>query len=332
MRVEWKTGPSLDAVEREIRSRILQERSNLPEMILTQVQAGGKRVRPTLALRGVEVCGGEITDRAIRAAASVEMVHVGSLIHDDIMDLALTRRGVPTINATDGMSHALVAGDLILGIAGECAISVSAEVGGAIARALVDLSVGQQLETESLFHAERTEDAYYRSVRGKTGSLLAVAASIGAMAEDVDPEAVQALAAYGMEFGLAFQILDDLLDVVSTEELFSKPVHNDFRVGVVNYPTMLAWAEGDFVDFQPLFEDRHASDRDRCEGSDRLVRELFTSPYVHRAEDTARGHAAAARDALLALGSDAPEMVEFAAYPMRYIEEQLARMDVRTRP
>jgi heptaprenyl diphosphate synthase len=329
MTVTWKSEARLNEVEAEMRWRVLGEGSLLPELIMKQVDAGGKRVRPTLALRAVEACGLEISTKSIRAGAAVEMVHVGSLIHDDIMDSAETRRGVSTINSSHGNQFALVAGDLVLGVAGECAISVSAPVGSAIARSLIDLAVGQQLETESLFQSGRSEQSYYSSIRGKTGALLATSASIGGLAEGLEPAIVAALATYGMEFGLAFQIIDDLFDIVSSEGLFSKPVHNDFCVGVVNFPTLLAWQSGALTEFIGAFEDTQLSNDVRRNVSDALAGALINSEYPGKAEERARSHAVAAGAAIANVDGVSEKIADLAAYPVRYIEEQLRRLDTR---
>lgn len=340
MNEKFQNHPDLPLVIAEITRRLSLEKSSLPSLVSAQVEAGGKGTRPTLALRGAELAGFKTTSKGIRSAASVEMVHVGSLIHDDIMDAALTRRKTPTINATHGTGVALVGGDLILGIAGECAISVSAAVGASIARALIDLSVGQQLETESLFNSGRTEEEYLSSLMGKTGALLATSCQIGALAEGASEPQTRALFEFGMKFGILFQIVDDILDVVSNKTLMGKPVHNDFVVGVVNYPVLLAWKNEDMLEFREPFEklvldpgsaDRDAAeiDRERSALSDSFALALLDTEYLAEAEGAARSLADDARRAISEVSWPGDGLPDFLDFPHRYIDDQLSTKDVR---
>ena len=141
--------------------------------------AGGKRLRPLFTI----VCattGDAFNDRVVDAAAAVELVQVGSLVHDDILDDAATRRGRPTINAVEGVNHAVMAGDYILARAAELAARVSREAAALIASALGDLCEGQVLELRDAHDPGRTVDAHLESVRGKTAALFECACRLGA--------------------------------------------------------------------------------------------------------------------------------------------------------
>lgn len=208
------------------------------------VGGGGKRLRPIITIAAAAAGGAAVSEPVLRGAAALELVHVGSLVHDDIMDAAKSRRGIDTVNAREGINHAVLIGDFLLARAGELASTISAEVSHALATAIVQLCDGQSLETGSLFNIDRSRTAYEKSIEGKTASLLRASCRIGALASDLPPSVVDAMAAYGAAFGMAFQIIDDILDLISTSDAMGKPVGNDLREGVYTLPVLLA-LEGD---------------------------------------------------------------------------------------
>jgi heptaprenyl diphosphate synthase len=201
--------------------------------------SGGKRLRPLFTV----VCaatGDTFDDRVVDAAAAVELVQVGSLVHDDILDDAATRRGRPTINAVEGVNHAVMAGDYILARAAELAARVSREAAALIATALGDLCEGQVLEMRDAHDPGRTVDAHLESVRGKTAALFECACRLGAHCAGLAPENVEALARFGHAFGMGFQVLDDVLDLIGDEERLGKPTGNDIASGVYTLPVLAA--------------------------------------------------------------------------------------------
>lgn len=204
------------------------------------VQGGGKRLRPVLAIAAAASCGTDLTRDVIAGAVAVELVHVGSLVHDDIIDNSAERRGVPTVNAQEGDAAAILVGDFLLAQAGEQAASVSREVASALAMTIASLCDGQSRETQDLFNAHRSVDDSMASIGGKTAALLQSSCRIGALAARHSDAHVAALADFGHAFGMAFQIIDDVLDVVSTAELMGKPVGNDIRQGVYTLPLLVA--------------------------------------------------------------------------------------------
>jgi geranylgeranyl pyrophosphate synthase len=204
------------------------------------VQGGGKRLRPVLAIAAAASCGTDLTRDVTAGAVAVELVHVGSLVHDDIIDKAAERRGVVTVNAQEGDAAAILVGDFLLAQAGEQAASVSREVASALAMTIASLCDGQSRETQDLFNAHRSVDDSMASIGGKTAALLQSSCRIGALAARHSDAQVAALSDFGHAFGMAFQIIDDVLDMVSTAELMGKPVGNDVRQGVYTLPLLLA--------------------------------------------------------------------------------------------
>ena len=178
---------ALEAVETELDRAIVVERAEIEDPARRVVLGGGKRLRPGLALacavaasgRGGHVVG---DPSVVLGATSVELVQAGSLVHDDIMDEAGERRGVPTINSVEGPSQALLVGDFLLARAGQLAAGVNQSVAAFLATAIADLCIGQSAEVSTLFSAERTQAAYEDSIRGKTAALFRASCEIGAAA------------------------------------------------------------------------------------------------------------------------------------------------------
>jgi geranylgeranyl pyrophosphate synthase len=201
---------------------------------------GGKRMRSVLLLLTHRTFGGRPTGAEITAAAAVEMVHAGSLAHDDLMDDATERRGVRTVNDEYGTGMAVMVGDRLLARAGQAALSVSPAVASELIQSLVELIEGQVLEMTDAYDLGRTEERALRSIALKTGTLFRSGCVIGALTAGATPAEVELARRYGDRFGTAFQILDDLLDLVSTTELLGKPVGNDLRQGTYTVPLLRA--------------------------------------------------------------------------------------------
>jgi geranylgeranyl pyrophosphate synthase len=228
----------------EARIRRLSGSSTLPGINAGAervVAAGGKRLRPAMTLATAIALGKSPDRRVITAAACVELIHTGSLVHDDLMDRATERRGARTLNAELGEGKALVIGDFMLARAGLAAITaVSRPVAEVLAATVVELAEGQYLETTDLFDPDRTVESALRSITGKTAALFRAGCLVAAVCAHASPEDRARMAAYGEKFGLIFQILDDLLDLTATSEQLGKPAGNDLRQGVYSLPLLLA--------------------------------------------------------------------------------------------
>jgi heptaprenyl diphosphate synthase len=206
------------------------------------IPAGGKRLRPALALCAGQMSGGPAPDDVVMGACAVELVHLGSLYHDDVMDEARTRRNVESVNARWGNLIAILAGDFLLARASEIAASLGTEVAGLLATTIGRLCEGQVLELSQTFDVGRSEEAYLSSIAGKTAALMATACRIGGITAGVSRPGIEALTAYGQRVGMVFQIVDDILDVVATDEQLGKPAGNDLVEGVYTLPVIRALA------------------------------------------------------------------------------------------
>jgi heptaprenyl diphosphate synthase len=171
---------------------------------------------------------------------AVELVHLGSLYHDDVIDEATTRRGVESVNSRWGNLKAILAGDFLLAKASEIAASLGTEVAGLLASTIGRLCEGEVLELQDAYQVTRTEAAYLQSIEGKTASLLATACRIGAIVADLPRTEIDSLTEFGQAYGMAFQIVDDVLDVVATDEQLGKPAGHDLVEGAYNLPVIRA--------------------------------------------------------------------------------------------
>ena len=227
----------------------LLESVKTPDPYLTEIAshlllAGGKRLRPLFSVVASQVAGGPSTDSAVQGGIACELVHLGSLYHDDVMDESPTRRGVETVNAKWGNLQAILAGDFLLSKASEIAASLGTEVAALLARTIGRLCEGQIEELRHTYNVARPVDSYLSSIGGKTASLYATSARIGGLVSGFTPQVVDALTAYGDAYGMVFQIVDDLLDISSTDEQLGKPAGHDMVEGVYTLPVLHTLASG----------------------------------------------------------------------------------------
>ena len=233
---------SMDAdredIEVAMREAVVTPDRYLNEIASHLIVAGGKRLRPVLAVAAAQVLGGPASYDVVRGGVSCELVHLGSLYHDDVMDEADTRRGVETVNAKWGNLQAILAGDFLLARASEIAASLGTEVAGLLARTIGWLCEGQIEELRHTYDITRSEVSYFASIHGKTASLYGTAARIGGIVAGHDRVVIDALTDYGNAYGTVFQIVDDILDVTATAEQLGKPSGHDMIEGVYTLPVL----------------------------------------------------------------------------------------------
>jgi heptaprenyl diphosphate synthase len=231
-------------VEAAMRESVVTSDPYLTEIASHLIVAGGKRLRPVLAIAAARITGADTTDEAVRGGVACELVHLGSLYHDDVMDEATTRRGVDTVNAKWGNLQAILAGDFLLSRASGIAASLGTEVAGLLARTIGWLCEGQIEELRHTYDTARAEASYFTSIQGKTASLFGTAARIGGIVAGCDRPVVEALTEYGNAFGMVFQIVDDILDVTATDDQLGKPAGHDIVEGVYTLPVLRTLALG----------------------------------------------------------------------------------------
>ncbi|WP_413101288.1 polyprenyl synthetase family protein [Streptomyces sp. Inha503] len=208
---------------------------------------GGKRLRPLLALVGAEFGArapvGAAPSTAVEAAALAELVHVASLYHDDVMDQARTRRGVPSVNARWGNTTAVLAGNWLLSKAAQLAAELGPETIRLQSKVTNRLIMGQIRELVGPSDDDDPLSHYFTVVAGKSAALIAMALQLGAVRTGAPEHVVQTLAEYGEHLGIAFQISDDILDITSTSEVSGKEQGKDLAIGVASLPVLLALAD-----------------------------------------------------------------------------------------
>jgi geranylgeranyl pyrophosphate synthase len=212
----------------------------LDEVTTHLIDAGGKRLRPSLALAAATGGAGGAGDDDLQGAVAVELVHLASLYHDDVMDEATVRRNVESVNARWGNLVAIVAGDFLLARSAEIAASLGTEIAGLLANTLGRLCEGQLSEVRVAFNTMRSEEQYFACVAGKSAALMSTSCRIGGITGGRPRREVDALSAFGQSFGVLFQLRDDLLDVVAADEDLGKPAGQDLAEGVYTLPVLLA--------------------------------------------------------------------------------------------
>lgn len=206
--------------------------------------AGGKRVRPTLALLTSQL-GDGVTDEVVEAASALEMTHLGSLYHDDVMDVADKRRGVPAAHAVWGNNVAILTGDLLFSRASQ----IMARLGERAIRIQADtferLVLGQMHETVGATEDDDPVEFYLQVLSDKTGSLIAAAAQAGVIFSDADPAFEAPMVVFGEKAGVAFQLLDDVIDLSPDPGETGKVPGTDLRAGVPTMPFLLLGQRSD---------------------------------------------------------------------------------------
>jgi heptaprenyl diphosphate synthase len=236
---------NLNRVEAALRTAVASEDPFLTEVSGHLIKAGGKRIRPALAVAAASAVTGvtsSVDDDVVQGGVAVELTHLGSLYHDDVIDDAATRRGVESVNARWGNLVAIVAGDFLLARASELAAGLGSEVAGVLGNTIGRLCEGQVVEMRTVFDVSRTEEAYMASIAGKTAALMAASCRIGGLTVGADESSLAALTSAGQAFGMVFQIVDDVLDVVGTDEQLGKPAGHDLVEGVYTLPTLRSLA------------------------------------------------------------------------------------------
>jgi heptaprenyl diphosphate synthase len=234
----------LNAVDGLLRSVLDHEDPFIAKASMHLSDAGGKRFRPLLTLLAAEL-GTGINDDVVRAATGVELTHLASLYHDDVMDEADLRRGVRSANAQYGNSDAILVGDLLFGKASELVAELGPEAVKIQAQTFVRLCSGQIRDTRPAPEGVDPIDYYLGVLADKTGVLIATAARYGAMFSGCPAQTVQIMSRYGERLGIAFQLADDLLDISSGPGESGKEPGTDLREGVATLPVLLVRRSGD---------------------------------------------------------------------------------------
>jgi len=287
----------LDQVEDSLEKSVRSDTEFVSEAASYLVKAGGKRFRPLMVV--LSGYFGDPTDpRLVQGATAIEMTHLATLYHDDVVDEAQTRRGRQSVNARWDNTVAILTGDFLFAKASEISSDLGSEVTRLLARTIATVCDGQLREVAAAGRIEmQSEESYMETIRRKTASLMATSCRLGGMLSDASPDVIDRLDDFGMAIGLAFQLSDDIMDIISTEEELRKQPGQDMREGVYTLPVLYALQEGEgarelaaLLTDGPLEGDRlsRALDLLRSDGSLGRARGAVTN-QVRRAKALAEG-------------------------------------------
>jgi geranylgeranyl pyrophosphate synthase len=229
----------LARVEEKLRDKPQLEYEVLTVAIEHLLSSGGKRIRPALVILASHLYSSEVNAEAISLAAAVEMLHTASLVHDDLIDGSLLRRGTPTLNAAWTPGATILTGDYLFARAADLAAQAgNLRVMRLFADTLMVICTGELKQQFSDLQTRTRRDDYYARIYAKTASLLTLATEAAGMLRNAPEEHVAALHEYGYNLGLAFQVVDDVLDFVGDQAYLGKPVGSDLRQGLITLPTL----------------------------------------------------------------------------------------------
>jgi len=229
----------LSKVEDKLRSVSKVDFPWLAKLLGYSLKGGGKRIRPVLTLLVGKFYDYNL-DYLLPMATAVELLHTATLVHDDAIDKSSVRRGRPTINSVWGEEQAVLLGDYLFAKAGEFAASTgNLRAIKLTVQTIMTISSGELNQAFNAFNLKQTRDDYFQRVSSKTASLFSMATESGAILSQAPEESIELLKDYGHNLGVAFQIVDDILDFIGTEEELGKPVGSDLAQGTLTLPAML---------------------------------------------------------------------------------------------
>jgi octaprenyl-diphosphate synthase len=312
-------------VEEFFRTTFATDNALITEAVRRMLAAGGKRLRPRLTLLAAEANGAD-PEAQLPLAAYMELIHVGTLIHDDVVDRADTRRGVNSTAVDYGNRVSVLAGDYLFAwIFKNVTASYPAPIPHILSSTLADITDGEVLQLRALGNLELPLAGYIEVVLKKTASLFAASAECGAIMAGASTLRVKALRDFGLYFGVAFQMLDDLLDMTASEAELGKPIGNDLRERKMTIPLILA-LEDATPEFRTRLE-RHFGDPDgpgAGEAIRALVADVGEAGGLRKTREAIAGYVERAKMSLAPLGS-VPARAELAALADGLSRDSIAR-------
>lgn len=304
----------MQAVNALIRDRMASRHApRIPEVTAHLVDAGGKRLRPMLTLAAADICGYP-GPYDVHLAATVEFIHTATLLHDDVVDESAQRRGRPTANLLFDNKSSVLTGDYLFARAFQLMVETgSLRVLDILANASATIAEGEVLQLTAARNLKTDEDIYLQVVRGKTAALFSAATEVGGVIAEADADQIAALFEYGDALGIAFQIVDDLLDYQGDAKTTGKNVGDDFRERKLTLPVIKAVAAGS--ETERAFWSRTIEKGDQREGDlDEALRLLA----LHGALDATR------QDALQWAAKARAQIVTLPSHPVRDMLADLA--------
>ncbi len=298
-------GEDIKAVDHLIVRRMESPVALIPQLAGHIVAAGGKRLRPMLTLASARMCGYQGT-RHIGLAACVEFIHTATLLHDDVVDESKLRRGLDSANAVWGNQASVLVGDFLFSRSFELMVEDgSLEILAILSKASTRIAEGEVMQLITTNDTDTGESAYLEVVKAKTAQLFAAACRIGAVVAGRPKVEEEGLKSFGMNLGIAFQLIDDVLDYSAAQATLGKTIGDDFKEGKINLPVILAFRRGG--EKERAFWRRALEDLEQEEGDLELaIGHLERNDALSDTVERARHYGDIARDAL-GIFSDGPE-------------------------
>lgn len=271
--------PELDAVRSTMLDATREDNPQMTGPLSHVINNEGKLVRPAVTL----LCGKLYNynkEPLIQMAAAIEFLHLASLLHDDTIDKSDTRRGQPTVSSVWGNSTAILIGDYLFAKSAYMVSTLNrTELMTIFAQTLMSLCIGVLEESKNAYNPKQTRQDYYEKIDNKTASLFYLASRSGGMLGDAPTQAVDTLRDYGYNLGMAFQIVDDILDFTGQQEEMGKPVGGDFLSGNLTLPAIL------LMEKQPSDNSVENAFRARCNGTDapKVIERIRSSNMIEQA-------------------------------------------------
>lgn len=282
----------MDAVNQMIMTHMQSDVPLIPQLASYLIAAGGKRIRPLLTLSCTALFEGDTLKdnmtRAHRLAACVEFIHTATLLHDDVVDDSDERRGKKSAHMIFGNEASVLVGDFLFSRAFQLMVADgNLDVLKILSDASAIIAEGEVLQLSAQNNIETTMDEYKKVIQGKTASLFAAACEVGPVIAGQDEATVKALRDYGMNLGMAFQIIDDVLDYSATQEKLGKAVGDDFKEGKMTAPVLFAIENADAI--QKEFWQRTLGDKDQTEDDLATAKNIITqTKALEKGMDLAR--------------------------------------------
>ena len=289
------------AVNRLIQERMASEHApRIPEVSAHLINAGGKRLRPLITCGAARMCGYDGPFH-IHLAATVEFIHTATLLHDDVVDESDQRRGRPTANLLWDNPSSVLVGDYLFSRSFQLMVETgSLRVLDILANASATIAEGEVLQLTAAHDLKTTEETYFKVIRGKTAALFAAACEVGGVIAEADEDVITALRTYGDTLGIAFQIVDDLLDYGGVSSQLGKNTGDDFREGKLTLPVIRALSaatEDELAFWKSALVERQTGD----EALSNALKIMAGHKALASTRDTALDYVNAAKAALSAL-------------------------------
>ncbi|MFD1862627.1 heptaprenyl diphosphate synthase component II [Planococcus chinensis] len=272
--------PELDLIEQELEQAVDSESPLLNDASLHLLQAGGKRIRPVFVLLAGKF-GNYNVDVMKQVAVPLELIHMASLVHDDVIDDSEIRRGKPTVKAEWNNSVAMYTGDFILARALEYITDIdSPRLHHVLSKTMIEVCRGEIIQIEDKYKLDQNLRDYLRRIKRKTALLISSSCELGAMVSGADEKTVRHLRKFGYYIGMSFQIIDDILDFTSSDEELGKPAGSDFLQGNITLPILCARSNPEIYRLLQTNLNKDLTDEERL----RIVQTIRNSPAINEAK------------------------------------------------